>query len=348
VSFCGGWAEAPAAATGSPRWRHRFLTMTIPAWSQPAGIRSGAIASSAQRTPPPVRAPWSTLQRGWRSGSSFRWSSSSQSRAPQLLGGGPPTGRPGGESHVTRRRQKLGHVAAALAQDGRFSALELAELRTEVGDPAERLAAAADELGAELLVVGAGGRTWWPTKPLGSVSSALAARAPCPVVVVPRGTRALILAPRDRSVVCGLDLDCAPAAVAEVALGLAERLGLRLVLAHVESTGAEPPRATPVEQPALRDRGQPAHSRLVRVADGLAPARPEVRLERGEAAGALERVAAQESASLLVIGAGGGGGFRPPLLGAVPQRLAPMASRPVVLVPPAIVEGVESLLNAIS
>jgi nucleotide-binding universal stress UspA family protein len=253
------------------------------------------------------------------------------------------------ESRVTRARQRLGHVAAALARDERFGALELAQARTEVGDPAERLVAAADELGAELLVVGAGGRRWARPAPLGSVSSALAARAPCPVVVVPRGALSSLQAlPGDQSVVCGVDPGDAPVAVAEVALGLAERLGLRLVLAHVEPARPEPPRSASFEHPASRDHRQPAHWRLCRVAEALAPARPEVRLERGEPAGVLERVAAQESASLLVVGAGGGGGLGLPLLGAVPQRLASRASRPVVLVPPAIVEAVESLLDATS
>ena len=253
------------------------------------------------------------------------------------------------ESRVTRARQRLGHVATALARDERFAALELAQARTEVGDPAERLVAAADELGAELLVVGAGGRRWARAAPLGSVSSALAARAPCPVVVVPRGALSSLRAPPgDQSVVCGVELGDASVAVAEVALGLAERLGLRLVLAHVEA-GAEPARSASVEHPTSLDHGtRSAHRRLCRVAEVLAPARPEVRLERGEPAGVLERVAARESAALLVVGAGGGGGLGLPLLGAVPQRLASMASRPVVLVPPAIVEAVESLLDATS
>ena len=253
------------------------------------------------------------------------------------------------ESRVTRARQRLGHVAAALARDERFGALELAQARTEVGDPAERLVAAADELGAELLVVGAGGRGWARAASLGSVSSALAARAPCPVVVVPRGASSSLRAPPGhQSVVCGVDLGDAPVAVAEVALGLAERLGLRLVLAHVEPAGAERARSASVEHPASRDHQQPAHRRLCRLAEVLAPARPEVRLESGEPAGVLERVAAQESASLLVVGAGGGGGLGLPLIGAVSQRLVATAARPVVLVPPAIVEAIESLLDATS
>jgi nucleotide-binding universal stress UspA family protein len=254
------------------------------------------------------------------------------------------------ESRVTRARQRLGHVAAALVRDGRFGALELAQARTEVGDPPERVAAAADELGAELLVVGARGRRWARTAPLGSVSSALAAGAPCPVVVVPRGARGSIQArPGGASIVCGVDLGDAPAAVAEVALELAERLGLRFVLVHVEPSGAVSARSAPIEHRAPRDPAtRAAHRRLALVAEALGADRPEVRVETGEPAAALERVAARESAALLVVGAGGGGGLGLPLLGAVSQRLASTASRPVVLVPPAIVEAIESLLDATS
>ena len=50
------------------------------------------------------------------------------------------------------------------------------------GHPAEVLVAAAR--GADLLVVGSRGHVALPGRPLGSVSEHVAARAPCPVVVV--------------------------------------------------------------------------------------------------------------------------------------------------------------------
>jgi len=58
-----------------------------------------------------------------------------------------------------------------------------AELRVEVGRPAERLLAAAGH-GAELLVVGQSG----PKRPFrrGGIVRTLVAEAPCPVLVVPR------------------------------------------------------------------------------------------------------------------------------------------------------------------
>ena len=62
-----------------------------------------------------------------------------------------------------------------------------AERRTAVGVPAERLAEIADEVDAELIVVGSRGRGAFKAAFLGSVSSALVGVARCPVLIVPPG-----------------------------------------------------------------------------------------------------------------------------------------------------------------
>jgi nucleotide-binding universal stress UspA family protein len=59
------------------------------------------------------------------------------------------------------------------------------ERRVTFGDPAEQLAALAADEQAELVVVTSRGRHGLRSALLGSVSSKLAATAPCPVVVVP-------------------------------------------------------------------------------------------------------------------------------------------------------------------
>jgi nucleotide-binding universal stress UspA family protein len=61
------------------------------------------------------------------------------------------------------------------------------ECRVELGDPVERLTAVATEEGAHLVVVGSRGRGPLKSALLGSVSHALAGKAPCPVVIVPAG-----------------------------------------------------------------------------------------------------------------------------------------------------------------
>ena len=62
-----------------------------------------------------------------------------------------------------------------------------AELRTMLGIPAEQLAELADDVGAELIVVGSRGRGAFRAAFLGSVSNSLIGIARCPVLVVPQG-----------------------------------------------------------------------------------------------------------------------------------------------------------------
>jgi nucleotide-binding universal stress UspA family protein len=69
------------------------------------------------------------------------------------------------------------------AQEG----IDGAELRAEVGDPAELIIAMAEEEGADLIVVGSRRRSVLSSLFLGSVSATVAARAPCPIVIVPEG-----------------------------------------------------------------------------------------------------------------------------------------------------------------
>lgn len=62
-----------------------------------------------------------------------------------------------------------------------------AERRVDVGSPAEGLADLADEVNAELIVVGSRGRGAFKAAFLGSVSSSLVGVARCPVLIVPPG-----------------------------------------------------------------------------------------------------------------------------------------------------------------
>jgi nucleotide-binding universal stress UspA family protein len=62
-----------------------------------------------------------------------------------------------------------------------------AELRPERSDPSMRILAVADEVDAELIVVGSRRRGSLATMFLGSVSHAVVSGAACPVVIVPHG-----------------------------------------------------------------------------------------------------------------------------------------------------------------
>jgi nucleotide-binding universal stress UspA family protein len=62
-----------------------------------------------------------------------------------------------------------------------------AELRPEIGDPADLIVSIAEEEGADLIVVGSRRRGVLSSLFLGSISATVAARAPCPIVIVPEG-----------------------------------------------------------------------------------------------------------------------------------------------------------------
>lgn len=71
---------------------------------------------------------------------------------------------------------------------GRLDLGERVTRHVVVGEASERLREVAVDEGAQFLVVGSRGRGLLKSAVLGSVSSALAGDAPCPVVVVPPGS----------------------------------------------------------------------------------------------------------------------------------------------------------------
>jgi nucleotide-binding universal stress UspA family protein len=140
---------------------------------------------------------------------------------------------------------------------------ESVEIGLVQGSPAAAIMAAADQAGADLVVVGSRGRGSLRAAVLGSVSRDLTAQARCPVVVVPSGKARTNAAdpapPAHASVVCGIDGSDQALTAAAIAGRLAKRLGYRLVIVHarqniramVSYPGA---RSRPRRSPAKRTR----------------------------------------------------------------------------------------------
>jgi nucleotide-binding universal stress UspA family protein len=153
----------------------------------------------------------------------------------------------------------------------------------------------------------------------------------------------------DTSIVCGVDgsPDC-DAALA-VAARLAERLGVRLVLAHV----AEPvltPYAHAAPFGGISGSGwSAAHEQttaqeesgtrlLEQVADAAGIADAEHRVAIGLPAERLADIADEENAELIVVGSRGRGAFKAAFLGSVSNSLLGVARSPVLIVPPGAAE----------
>ncbi|HET9225647.1 MAG TPA: universal stress protein, partial [Thermoanaerobaculia bacterium] len=139
---------------------------------------------------------------------------------------------------------------------------ELAGTKIEVGAPHRLLVETADEVGADLIVVGATGSGPLATELLGSTADRVARKAPCPVLIV-RGELQVpprqVLAPVDLSTLsgdsfrCGLQILAQLAGTARVHVRAIHALSLLDALDFRQRTGMS------VEQ-----AGQHASSQLLR------------------------------------------------------------------------------------
>lgn len=213
-------------------------------------------------------------------------------------------------------------------------------VRLVEGSPAKAIMETADGEGAELLVVGSRGQGHLRSAVLGSVSRELAAKAPCPVVIVPSGgipAAADSAALRDdASVMCGVDGSDQALAAAAFAGRLASRLGWRLVVVHARQNlraVASYPGARSTTPPVTgqEDAVRKVSAEVIERAEEAAGVSAVGVVEPGSPAEVLESVADREAARLTVIAARGVGGLRAALLGSIAAELAATSARPVVV-----------------
>lgn len=199
------------------------------------------------------------------------------------------------------------------------------------GDPARRIAAVAEQRGADLIVVGTRGDSAAPDAVLGSVSSRLAADAPCPVLVIPPHLAPGVRPERwpNRAVVCGLDGSEPAWSAAGHAATLATRLGGSLMLVSV---GSGPAASDPEVARRLQAGAAPG-------VEGDKPLEVRRDVRGGDPAWELERVASAATAPLIAIGSRGLGPFHDGLLGTVARRVLRAARRPILIFPATSMPG---------
>jgi nucleotide-binding universal stress UspA family protein len=148
----------------------------------------------------------------------------------------------------------------------------------------------------------------------------------------------------DSSIVCGVDGSPDSDAALVVAAGLAGRLDVRLVLAHVAERVVTPSAHSArfggvgiggslatVEETAQMETG----ARLLeQVADAAGVEAADQRVAVGIPAERLADIADDEQAELIVVGSRGRGAFRAAFLGSVSNSLVGIARCPVLIVPP--------------
>jgi nucleotide-binding universal stress UspA family protein len=237
-------------------------------------------------------------------------------------------GEPPGMPSIARARQlrELRQIADAHAFPRRT------ELRVVGGDPADELVRMASDFDAELLVVGSRGRRELGSAALGSVAADLMRDAPCPVVVVPPEA-GLPSEPGGRAIVCGVEGNDRDRDVLRLADDLRRRMRGTLHAAHAFDPSPVAAGAGGVTPPLMPELSETAHVRLSRSlresgvdADATVVSLPP--------ALALQRVADDDCAALIVLGCHGRGKVASVLLGSVAIQLAADAACPVVVLPP--------------
>ena len=216
-----------------------------------------------------------------------------------------------------RAHRELEHAAERV--DGVQVESELLE-----GQPVPALLELASRRGARLLVTGTRARMGLDWVLMGSVTADLAARAPCPVVTVPRAAALEEPGP----VLAGYDGSEHGLRAARHAAALAAQLKRDLVVVHVAKRGDEvvqTDRELAGELYVAASEGSLRGDLAVTVVD-----------ETGDPADLLVRVARERAAVMIFTGIRGRNALSSSLFGSVSAQVVAVADRPIGLVPPSV------------
>jgi len=213
-----------------------------------------------------------------------------------------------------------------------------ARMRTLVvdGDPAREILRQAVDTSADLLVMGTHGPPGLQRWILGSVTESVLRRAPCPVLTVATPAQARVSPVELQTILGAIDFSEASLRAVEYGFSLAQETRSRLVLLHVLAGFPDPAAEALFLSPDYADRvRQEAHDRLRSlVPEGAGDwCTREACVRVGRADREILRVAQEEGADLIVMGAQRRGGFDLMLFGSTIRAVAREAGCPVLAVP---------------
>ena len=214
------------------------------------------------------------------------------------------------------------------------------ETHAESGHAVFRIVQIADDLKADLIVIGAHGYSEFKGLLFGSVTHGVLARSKRPVLVL-RGARA----PRGDALKAGIAVDGSKYGLAAVKFALRHRdlfgAGGRMTLVHVvpdfvmpvmaDLGGMAVPTFTEQEVKVLQDRDfESAVGPARRLIEKAQASAAEVRLEGmpGDQIAAF----AKKNLDVLLVGSHGYGGFKTAVLGSVATRIAARCDTPLLIV----------------
>ena len=209
------------------------------------------------------------------------------------------------------------------------------------GEPWREIQAMAEQLPADLLVMGTHGRGGFEHLLLGSVTEKILRRAPCPVLSVCHEEGRTWEAPGlIRRILCATDLSASSNPAMKFALALAQEHKATLILVHVVEALApsgDPDYLVMPETEALRQRIESlARNRLSRTT--LLNPRTGCKIVRrvvgGRAHREILRLAVEESADMIVMGARPHATLAHAVFGSTSQHVVREATCPVLTVRP--------------
>ena len=267
--------------------------------------------------------------------------------------------RTGAELHVVHVWQELPQRwypaanAAYLSRLHARQAWELLERRVEeikdagavvteshrrLGHPADEIVGLAEELGADLIVVGSRGLGSVRRLLMGSVSEGVVHHARCPVLVVRGGKESW---PPER-VVVGDDGSESAKRAAAMGASIGKLFGADTLLVHGYPGLPRHPESLPrdereqyesIVEDDMRRAGEALEERAAELADG-AGRRPKFLVVTGDAAQALLDTAKENGTpSLVVVGSRGLSPARRVLLGSISTKVLKAATVPVLVCP---------------
>jgi nucleotide-binding universal stress UspA family protein len=218
------------------------------------------------------------------------------------------------------------------------SRLDDAEVVVDVGSPVKVIAALAERLPADLLVLGTHGRSGFERLWLGSVSEKVLRRVNCPVLTVPPHAMPAATGIVFKTILCAVDFSDSSMRALEYALPLAEENFARLILLHA---------VEPLPELAFKDESSsaavPEYERLVtrdasaRLAslipeEASAWCRPETVVVAGTPHREILRTAADCGSELIVMGVQGRGAIDLALFGSTAHHVIRGAHAPVLTI----------------
>ena len=231
---------------------------------------------------------------------------------------------------VLERLQQALEAAGVPAAEARVTAA--------AGEAAATIVDQAVVMAADLLVLGTHGRGGFNHLLLGSVTEKVLRKAPCPVLTVPPhapATPPAVVALR--KILCPIDFSPASMQALGFSLDLARRANASVTFVHaIESLAEEEPREIAhFSIPEFRrELIEDARTRLeALIAQEAQPAAGhETRVVAGRAHREILRVATEEGAGLIVMGAQGRGGAALAAFGSTTQQVLRAAACPVLTV----------------